>query len=196
MMAISRRLAGAGPGLLDPGLMHAHWRLFLGEGVLLIVLGFAAIGVPLFAGLAITVVLGWVLMIAGSVGLVATLKARHAPGFRWAAISGVLALAAGLVLLWTPLAGLVTLTYVLIAYFVADGVANILLGISYRSDMPGQWAWIMLNGVTDLALAGIILSGMPATLFWALGLLVGIDLLFGGVSLIVISSTARQDAGT
>jgi uncharacterized membrane protein HdeD (DUF308 family) len=177
-----------------PGLIHAHWRLFLAEGALLIVVGLAAMVLPPLAGLATTVFLGWVLVAAGLVGLAATLRARQAPGFGWALASAVLALVAGLVLLWNPLAGLVTLTYVLIAFFFADGVVNILLGISHRKDMSGRWEWIVLNGVIDLVLACIILSGMPGTAVWALGVLIGIDLLFGGTSLIAMALNARRDA--
>jgi uncharacterized membrane protein HdeD (DUF308 family) len=167
--------------------------MFLAEGVLLVVLGLGAMMLPLMAGLATAVVLGWVFLVAGVVGLTATLGARQAPGFPWALVSAILALAAGLVLLWNPLAGLVTLTYVLIAYFIADGVANILLGISHRKDMSGRWEWIVLNGVIDLVLAAVILSGMPGTLVWALGLLVGIDLLFGGASLVAVALKARSE---
>ncbi len=183
----------AGDGAAKSRLIHAHWRLFLGEGVLLVVLGLAAMALPPLAGLATTVFLGWVFLVAGVVGLTATLGARRAPGFVWALVSAILALIAGLVLLWNPLAGLVTLTYVLIAFFIADGVINILLGIAHRKDMSGRWEWLVVNGVIDLVLAAVILSGMPGTLVWALGLLIGIDLLFGGGSLIAMALTARSE---
>ncbi len=192
-MSMTSPWADPDTGLTKSRLIHAHWRMFLAEGVLLVVLGLGAMMLPLMAGLATAVVLGWVFLVAGVVGLTATLGARQAPGFPWALVSAILALAAGLVLLWNPLAGLVTLTYVLIAYFIADGVANILLGISHRKDMSGRWEWIVLNGVIDLVLAAVILSGMPGTLVWALGLLVGIDLLFGGASLVAVALKARSE---
>jgi uncharacterized membrane protein HdeD (DUF308 family) len=192
-MSMTNSLADGDQSAVVTRLVHAHWRAFLAEGVLLIVIGLAAMAIPPIAGLAATVVLGWVLLAAGAVGLVATLRARQAPGFAWAVVSAILALAAGLVLLWNPLAGLVTLTYVLIAFFIADGVVNILLGIAHRRDMSGKWEWIVVNGVIDLVLAGIILSGMPGTLVWALGLLIGIDLLFGGASLIAVALNARRE---
>jgi uncharacterized membrane protein HdeD (DUF308 family) len=192
-MSMTNSLADGDQSAAVTRLVHAHWRAFLAEGVLLIVIGLAAMAIPPIAGLAATVVLGWVLLAAGTVGLVATLRSRQAPGFAWAIVSAILALAAGLVLLWNPLAGLVTLTYVLIAFFIADGVVNILLGIAHRRDMSGRWEWIVVNGVIDLVLAGIILSGMPGTLVWALGLLIGIDLLFGGASLIAVALNARRE---
>src|SRR5579864_3657660 len=80
--------------------LHDHWRLLLIEGIVLVALGFAAIGIPFLAGLAATIYLGWVFVIGGIVGLVATLRARQAPGFGWALLSAVLALVAGGFLLW------------------------------------------------------------------------------------------------
>jgi uncharacterized membrane protein HdeD (DUF308 family) len=110
-------------------------------------------------------------------------------------------LMAGTVLLWNPLqslvtlpSGLVILTYVLIAYFIVDGILMIILAIAHRRELSGKWEWILINGVIDLILAGIIISGLPGTLFWALGLLVGIDMVFGGASLIAIALEARKEA--
>jgi len=172
--------------------IHDHWGVFLTEGILLCVLGFAAIAIPRIAGLAATVVLGWIFLIAGIVGLVATLRARQAPGFGWALLSAIIAIIAGVMLLWNPFQGLITLTFVLIAYFIADGVLIIGLAIAHRRELSGRWEWMMVNGIIDLILAGIVISGLPGTLFWALGLLVGIDMIFGGASLIGMALEARS----
>ncbi len=176
--------------------MHEHWRLLLIEGIILVVLGAAAILVPPLAGLAVTIFLGWLFLVGGIVGLVATISARNAPGFGWALLSAIVALLAGGVLLWNPLQGLLTLTYVLIAYFIVDGVLMIIFAIAHRRELSGRWEWLMLNGVIDLVLAAIILSGLPGSFAWALGLLVGIDLVFGGCSLIAIALAARHPATT
>jgi uncharacterized membrane protein HdeD (DUF308 family) len=129
------------------------------------------------------------------------LAARQAPGFGWSLLSALVALMAGTVLLWNPLQSLVTLpsgvvilTYVLIAYFIVDGILMIILAIAHRRELSGKWEWILINGVIDLMLAGIVISGLPGTLFWALGLLVGIDMVFGGASLIAIALEARKEA--
>ncbi|MGO9135561.1 MAG: HdeD family acid-resistance protein [Methylovirgula sp.] len=172
--------------------MHEHWRVFLAEGILLVLLGFAAIVVPLVAGLAATVFLGWLFLMAGILGLVATFRARGAPGFGWALASAIAAVIAGAILLWNPFQGLITLTYVLIAYFVADGVLMILLAVTHRSELTGKWEWMAANGVIDIILALIIVSGLPNSLAWALGLLVGIDMVFGGASLIAMAMAARR----
>jgi uncharacterized membrane protein HdeD (DUF308 family) len=191
-MSVTNPWVDADPDAAKSRLIHAHWRVFLAEGALLVVLGLAAIAIPVLAGVATAVFLGWVFVVAGGVGLAATLRARQAPGFALALASAILALVAGLVLLWNPLAGLVTLTYVLIAFFIAEGVVNILLGLSHRKDMSGKWEWIVLNGVIDLVLAVIIIAGLPGTLAWALGMLIGIDLLFGGASMVAVALEARK----
>jgi uncharacterized membrane protein HdeD (DUF308 family) len=174
--------------------MHDHWGLFLAEGIAVIILGLAAIIVPPIAGLFATVVLGWLLLVAGVVGLVATFRAREAPGFAWSLLSAVAAVVAGGLLLWNPLQGLVTLTYVLIAFFIVDGVLNIILGIVHRRELTGKWEWMLVNGVIDLILAGIIILGFPGTLVWSFGLLVGIDMIFGGGTLIAVALEARKAA--
>lgn len=172
--------------------LHDHWRMFLIEGIVLVILGAAAIFVPPFAGVAATIVLGWLFLIGGIVGLVSTLSARHAPGFFWSLLSAVLAIIVGSVLLWNPLAGLVTLTYVLIVYFVAEGVFTIAFAIAHRRDLSGRWEWMLFNGIVDIVLAAIIIAGLPGAFAWALGLLVGIDLLFGGAALISMALAARH----
>jgi uncharacterized membrane protein HdeD (DUF308 family) len=172
--------------------IHDHWQVFLGEGVVLFGLGVAAMVVPPLAGLLATVVLGWIFLFVGAVGLIAVFNARGAPGFIWALLSAVLAVAAGLILLWHPLAGLATLTYVLIAFFIVDGALMVVLALEHRRELSGRWEWMLVNGLIDLALAGLIISGLPGTLTWALGILVGVDFLFGGISLIAMALSARD----
>jgi uncharacterized membrane protein HdeD (DUF308 family) len=89
--------------------MHDHWGLYLGEGIVLILLGLAAIVFSFIAGIVATVFLGWLFLIAGIVGLVSTLRGRQAPGFGWSLLSALVALVAGTVLLWNPLQSLVSL---------------------------------------------------------------------------------------
>jgi uncharacterized membrane protein HdeD (DUF308 family) len=169
-----------------------HWRLFLAEGVVLVLLGLAAIVIPPIAGLATTIIIGWLFLIGGAVGLVATFGAHRAPGFGWSLFSAIAALLAGIVLLWNPWQGLATLTYVLIAFFLIDGILIIVLALQHRRELTGRWEWMMIGGIMDLVLALIIISGLPGTLAWALGLLVGIDLVWGGMSLIAMALAARN----
>lgn len=172
--------------------MRDHWRLFAAEGAFLSLLGLAAIIVPPLAGIVTAVVLGWLFLIAGIAGLAFTLRSRQAPGHGWSLLSALAALVAGAVLLWNPLQGVLTLTYVLTAFFIIDGILLILLAIDHRRGLTGKWEWMMVNGVMDLVLAGIFILGFPGTFTWALGLLVGLDLLFAGTSLIAMALEARK----
>jgi uncharacterized membrane protein HdeD (DUF308 family) len=170
--------------------LRDHWVLFLVEGIVLVVLGFAAIALPVIATLAVAIFLGWLFLISGIVGLVTTFMMRNAPGFWWSLLSAVLALGAGLVLLAWPVSGAVSLTLVLIVFFLIEGVASIMLALEHR-EMP-RWGWLLASGIVDLILAGLILVGLPGTAAWALGLLVGINMMFGGVSLIAMALQARS----
>jgi uncharacterized membrane protein HdeD (DUF308 family) len=174
--------------------IHEHWVLFLIEGIVLVILGVIAILVPLIATLALTILVGWLFLISGIVGLVTTFWARHAPGFWWSLISAIIGILAGLALLVSPVVGALSLTLVLIAFFIIEGVASIMYAVDHRRQLTGSWGWMLVSGIIDIILAGIILAGLPETAVWALGLLVGINMLFGGGAMIAMALAARQPA--
>jgi uncharacterized membrane protein HdeD (DUF308 family) len=169
-----------------------HWVLFLVEGVLLIVLGMIAIAIPPLATLAVTILLGWVFLISGIVGLITSIMARHAPGFWWSILSAIVGILAGLVLLAWPVSGSVSLTLVLIAFFLIEGVVTIMYAIEHRRALSGRWGWLVASGILDLVLAGIVIAGLPGTALWAPGLLVGINMVFGGWALVAMGLHARK----
>jgi len=174
--------------------IHAHWGLFLFEGIVLVLLGFAAIVVPVVATLAFTLVIGWLFQISGGVGLVTTFWMRNAPGFWWALLSAAIALAAGVILILWPISGVLSLTLVLIAFFVVEGIATLMYAFEHKAQLSGRWGWMLASGIVDLVLAGIIFAGLPGTAAWALGLLVGINMLFGGTAMIGMALAARSPA--
>ena len=174
--------------------IHQHWVLFLVEGILLLVLGAAAIIVPVIATLAFTLFIGWLFLISGVVGLITTFWMRNAPGFWWSLLSGVVGIAAGIVLILWPISGTVSLTLLLIAFFLVEGIVTLMYAFEHRAQLSGRWGWMLASGIVDLILAGIIFAGLPETATWALGLLVGINLLFGGVAMIGMALAARTAA--
>jgi uncharacterized membrane protein HdeD (DUF308 family) len=176
------------------GAIHEHWGLFLAEGIILVILGIAAIALPPIATLAFTIIIGWVFLISGVVGLFTTFWARHVPGFWWSLISAIIGIAAGVVLLLWPITGTLSLTLVLIAFFFIEGIVSIMYAIEHRNQLTGRWGWMLVSGIIDLILAGIIFAGLPETAVWALGLLVGINMLFGGAALIAMALAARHPA--
>jgi uncharacterized membrane protein HdeD (DUF308 family) len=176
--------------------IREHWTLFLIEGIVLVVLGLLAIIIPPIATIAVTIFLGWLFLISGVVGLVTTFWARHAPGFWWSLLSAALAIAAGIVLLAWPVSGAVSLTLLLIVFFTIEGVITIMYALEHKKDLSGRWGWMLTSGIIDLILAAIILAGLPGTAAWALGLLVGINMLFGGTALIAMAMHARSEPST
>jgi uncharacterized membrane protein HdeD (DUF308 family) len=174
--------------------IHEHWVLFLVEGIVLVVLGAFAIILPQIASLAVTIWLGWLFLISGVFGLVSSFWMRQAPGFWWSLLSAVLAIAVGVALIASPIAGVLSLTYLLIAFFIVEGVASIMYAIEHRRELTGGWGWMLASGIVTLALGAIILAGLPGSAAWAIGLIVGIDMVFGGSALIAIALSARQAA--
>ncbi len=172
--------------------LHEHWRLFLIEGILLLVLGVAAIFVPPVATIAVEIVIGWVLLLSGVFGLISTFRMRQAPGFWWSLFSAVLAMVAGIVLLRWPLSGAVSLTLILTIFLLLEGIASIMLALHHRHGFSSRWGLMLVSGLVDLILAGLIFMGLPDTAAWAIGLLVGINLVFGGTALISMALQARS----
>jgi len=172
--------------------VHEHWKAFLFEGILLVILGLAAMIVPPLASLAVTIFLGWLFLISGIAGLALTFWARRMPGFWWSLISAVLGIVAGIVLLARPIQGTLTLTIVVGAYFLAEGVATIMYALEHRRELSERWSWLLVAGIMDLLIAAVIIAGLPGSALWAVGLLVGINLLFGGATLIGMALAARN----
>jgi uncharacterized membrane protein HdeD (DUF308 family) len=176
--------------------VREHWVLFLIEGIVLVVLGVLAIIVPMLATIAVAILIGWLFFISGVVGLITTFMARHAPGFWWSLLSAVLGIVTGIILLGWPILGAISLTLLLTVSFTIEGIASIMYALEHKKELTGRWTWMLVSGIVDLILAFIILIGLPGTAAWALGLLVGINMLFGGTSLIAMALHAHStDAG-
>ena len=174
--------------------LHAHWRLFLAEGIILFILGILAIVVPPIATIAVEVLIGWLILMSGIVGMISTLRMRGAPGFWWSLLSALIGIVAGVVLLAWPLSGALSLTLILTVFLTLEGVVSILYALEHKRELSGRWGMMLFSGVVDLFLAGIIFAGLPGTAAWAIGLLVGINLVFGGSALISMALHARNIA--
>jgi uncharacterized membrane protein HdeD (DUF308 family) len=174
--------------------LHDHWVVFLIEGIILVILGAAAILVPPLATLSVAIFLGWLFLIGGIVGLIATFRMRNAPGFWWSLFSDLLGIVAGVVLIGWPASGAVSLTLVVIVFFAFEGVATIMFALEHKRELSGRWGWMLVSGLVDLFFAGIIFAGLPVSAAWAIGLLVGINMVFGGVALFLMELHARANA--
>jgi uncharacterized membrane protein HdeD (DUF308 family) len=172
--------------------LHEHWKLFLVEGAILLVLGLVAVMLPIVATVAVEIIVGWLILVSGIVGLVTTFYMRRAPGFWWSLVSALIGTAAGVVLLLWPLNGALSLTLILTVFLAFEGVVSIMYAFDHRRELSGRWGMMLLSGIVDLILAGFIFSGLPGTAAWAIGLLVGINLVFGGSAVVAMALHARR----
>jgi uncharacterized membrane protein HdeD (DUF308 family) len=170
--------------------IRRHWVLFLIQGVIMIVLGVVAIGEPMVASFAVALFAGWLFLFSGIVGLAGVFTARHVPGFWWGLASALLGIVIGVYLIWRPLAGVVTLTLAVAIYFGAQGLCQIISAIAQRS-MLRSWGWVVFGGLVNIVLSALIISGLPGTAEWTLGLLFGINLLMWGFSLVMTALACR-----
>jgi uncharacterized membrane protein HdeD (DUF308 family) len=174
--------------------LRAHWKFFLIEGIVLLIMGAIAVCVPPIATVAVEVFIGWIILLSGVLGLVMTFQTRGSPGFGWSLLSALLGLVVGIVLLAWPLSGVLSLTVMLTIFLALEGVASIMYAMAHRRERSSRWELMLVSGIVDLILAGLILAGLPGTAAWAIGLIVGINMLFGGVALIALALQARTAA--
>jgi len=170
-----------------------HWVLFLIQGVVMAILGLFAVAAPVIATLAVDIYAGWLFLISGIVGIITLFtRQQNISSFLWTLVAAALALAVGVLLIWRPAAGVLSLTLLLIGFFIAEGVVQILAAFKYRSAVGNAWTWMLFSGIVDLVLAAIILMGWPGTATWTLGLLVGINLFMSGLALVMTSLACRS----
>ena len=172
--------------------MRAHWRMFLFEGIVLIILGILAIAAPQLATLAIDIYIGWLFLIAGIVGLYAVFSVKEIASFLVSFIPAVLALVIGGLLIWKPAEGALSLTALMVIFFAAEGLFQTVASLVYRDYIGDSWGWVLLSGIADLILAGIIVYGWPVTASWALGLLAGVNLITSGLAIVMAALAGRE----
>jgi uncharacterized membrane protein HdeD (DUF308 family) len=174
----------------------AHWRLMMFQGVVMIILGVLAVAAPVIATIAIDIYVGWLFLFSGVIGLIALFSSHHIPAFLWTLITAALSVALGILLIWKPVEGALSLTFLLTAFFLVEGVFQIATSLVYRDSLPGTWGWMLASGVSDLLLVAIIVLGWPATGVWVLGLLVGINLFMSGWAIVMMAFAGRQATKT
>ena len=172
--------------------VRRHKGLFLFEGIVLTVLGVCAVVVPVVASFAATLFFGWIFLLSGVVGLFTTYHGRRVPGFWWSLLSAMVGIAAGVLLLGWPAQGLFSLTSVLIAFLWVEGAVTVFYALEHRAG-PGRWGYMLASGIVDLTLGIMLFAGLPGTATWALGLLIGVNMFFGGWALILMALSAPAD---
>ena len=171
--------------------VRIHSGLFLAQGIIMTLLGIAAVIWPLISSLAVDVFVGWLFVLSGIATLALMFVAPRMSGFLWSLLTGALALFAGLLLLWHPVQGVVTLTLVLVALFIAEGVFQIAGAFAARIAFPESWGWMLFSGFVDLVLAALVIAGWPGSTAWALGIVVGVNLMTSGIAIATVAATVR-----
>ena len=159
-------------------------------GIASIVMGALAIIFPFAATLAAELVIGAILVVSGIVELIRAFVMRRKGNPTWNGLFGLAALVAGAILLVWPLQGMVTLTIVVGVFFLLGGALKLVAGFGLRP-FPG-WGWIGFSGALSVLLGLLLLFGLPGTALWAVGLLVGIDLIFLGIAEIAMASALKR----
>ena len=167
------------------------WKLLLTAGIISVVLGAIAIIVPPLASVTITYLVG-ILLLIGAVAFVAEAISRGSTGHRiWSALLAVLYVFAGVWLIINPVSGTITLTWILAIFFLLIGVLRLIAGIASRGKVPNA-GWTIVNGVLSIVIAVLVIGDLPSSAAWAIGLLVGIQLLFDGFALIATAMAGKQ----
>jgi len=177
---------------LDEAKKNSGFLIFL--GIVTVIFGVLAVGAPLMTGIAVAVLVGFLLLFMGIARIVHALKSGQWGTGIWGTIIGLLAVIAGLMTIFRPMVGLMSLTLFLAAYFFVDGICEIIAAFKVKPDQG--WGWLLFNGVVAVLLGVMIWRQWPVSGAWAIGILVGIHILITGWSMIVLGTGARRVAGT
>jgi uncharacterized membrane protein HdeD (DUF308 family) len=158
--------------------------------VLMILAGLLAIGMPMEAGIAVNIFVGWMLLFAAAAHLIFAWSTRGAGNMIWKVLLGVLYACAGVYLLEHPARGLKTLTLALAFYLLIEGVMELMLFFGHRPE-PGA-GWILFNGIVTLILGLMVWMTWPSSAEWVIGTLVGCSILFSGITRLMLSLAARR----
>lgn len=164
------------------------WSIVL--SVLMMVSGVLAIAIPPLAGLAVTVMFGWLLIVTGALHLGFAWRGHGAAAVIGEIVVAVLYAALGFYTLARPVAGLASLTLAIAAYLVAKGVIEGVIAFTLRP-MPGS-GWLLFDAVLTIALAAMIASAWPASAAWAVGVLVGLAMVSSGFARLMVSTAVRR----
>lgn len=163
---------------------------FLALGIISVIFGFVLIIGPIAGTVTAELLFGMLLLVLGICEVATSVLARRWSGFVFLLIGGILSILAALILLFMPISSLVALTFLLGLYLVVRGLVN--LGRAYTLRPNWHWEWLLFDALIGILLGILILVAWPSDSLWVLGLMFGMYMLFGGVSLILLSQEARK----
>ena len=164
------------------------WSIVL--SVFMIVAGVIAIGAPMIAGVAVTAVVAWLLIFSGLLHLAFAWRGGRAGAVLWEILLAIVYGAIGFYLFANPVAGLASLTLAIAIYLLMEGVLELILSFRLRP-LAGS-GWLLADGIVTLLLAVMIWSTWPSSAVWVVGTLVGISMLFSGITRLMLSTAIRR----
>ncbi|MFZ1140248.1 MAG: DUF308 domain-containing protein [Candidatus Sulfotelmatobacter sp.] len=159
-------------------------------GVSLICLGMFAVASPLIAAVAVNALIAWLIILAGVVHLVVAFHSREAGSVIWRLLVGLAYICFGGYVIARPALGVVSLTLLLASLFLVEGIFNIVL--FFRAPTTLRSSWFLVDGIVTLLLGLMIYMQWPSSSVWAIGTLVGVSLIFSGVTRVMVSLTVRK----
>jgi uncharacterized membrane protein HdeD (DUF308 family) len=178
------------PSVAFPAKGVRGWLIF--EGVLLIVLGVCAAALPLMAGLAVALVMGWVLVFSGLLGLVGLFGSRGHDHAVWRIVSAIVSIGAGGLVLWSPVVGVIGLAILIAVYLTLNAFTSFAMAFHHRGRAAKGWGWQVFSGIVGIVLAVFILLLNPRGDAVLIGFFIALDLIAGGLSLLGISAGIRR----
>ncbi len=158
---------------------------------LFLALGIFSIIWPAIATIAVEQLIAALFIISGIAGLFFWWQFRGDEAGKTGIVTGVMALILGFILIFEPLLGAATLTVILVALLAVEGALSVMIAFQWRNQSP-QWVWLLFSGLITLALAFLIVAGLPSTAAWALGLLFGVNLLSTGLALLALGQIGKS----
>ena len=167
-----------------------NWGWLLFWGIVSIILGMVVIAIPYAATFAVEVLIGWFLVIGGVIHLFHAFHSKGSAGFIWKFLVSILYLAVGILMLIYPLQGMITLTVLLAAFFMIQGIFQIITAFHVKP-LP-SWGWLLFSGIIALILGLMIWGRLPSSATWAIGLLLGINLIFSGWAIVMFATAVKK----
>ena len=163
-------------------------------GFLMLVCGILAISLPLASSIGIVIVLAWLILFAGILHLIFAFQSHSIGGFLWKLLLAIVYGVAGLYMLMNPVLGVISLTLLLAVFFLFEGVVEIIFYFKIRG--AANAGWVLFDGIITLILGFLIWRRWPSSSVWVIGTLVGISLIFSGISRVMLSSAVRRTSAT
>jgi uncharacterized membrane protein HdeD (DUF308 family) len=167
---------------------YSLWYLI--QGVLLVAAGIFAIIYPVISSAAVIILLGWLLIISGILQGISLIGARHVPHFWLQLISFILAVLIGFLFLRDPAQGLLTVTLLLIIFFMIEGLSKVVFALTIKP-FP-NWGWVLASGIVGISLSLVLWASMPVSAVWLVGLLLGVELISVGAAIAFLAWEVRR----